>query len=104
MAKFRHGVSILAIEKQVPVVPVFLTGLRAIRPKGSREVFPGPAGAYVLDPMYFPPDTPVPEATRQIYNALNEVHQRVAQFGDAAVTGVPTLTDGSTLSSQPSRS
>lgn len=104
MAKFRHGVSILAIEKQVPVVPVFLTGLRAMRPKGSREVFPGPAGAYVLDPMYFPPDTPVPEATRQIYNALNEVHQRVAQFGDAAVTGVPTLTDGSTLSSQPSRS
>ena len=42
MAKFKHGVSLLALEKKVPVVPVFLTGLKKLRPKGSREIFPGP--------------------------------------------------------------
>jgi 1-acyl-sn-glycerol-3-phosphate acyltransferase len=84
MAKFRHGVSVLALEKKVPVVPVFLTGLKAMRPKGSREIFPGPAGANVLDPICFEEGTSVPDATRRIYNALNEVHLKVGEFGDEA--------------------
>ena len=84
MAKFRHGVSILALEKNVPVVPVFLTGLSAMRPKGSREIFPGPAGANVLDPIYFDEGTSVPDATRRIYEVMNEVHVNVTENGDAA--------------------
>ena len=84
MAKFRHGVSILALEKNVPVVPVFLTGLKELRPKGSREIHPGPAGAHVLDPIFFPEGTSVPEATRIIYDAMNEVHVRVAELGNDA--------------------
>jgi 1-acyl-sn-glycerol-3-phosphate acyltransferase len=104
MAKFRHGVSILALEKKVPVVPVFLTGLNKIRPKGTRDVHPGPGGAHILDPIHFEEGTPVPEATRRIYDVMNEVHQRVAQFGDAAVGGFPREMDGSALSSQVSRS
>lgn len=84
MAKFRHGVSILALEKKVPVVPVFLTGLRAMRPKGSREIFPGPAGANVLDPIYFDEGSSVPDATRRIYEAMNVVHKLVLADGDQA--------------------
>ena len=84
MAKFRHGVSILALEKKVPVVPVFLTGLRAMRPKGSRELFPGPAGAHILDPLYFDEGTDVPTATKIIFDTMNEVHERVNQYGDEA--------------------
>ena len=84
MAKFRHGVSILALEKQVPVVPVFLAGLKQLRPKGTREIHPGPVGAHILDPICFEPGTEVPEATRQIYDALNAVHTRVGQYGDQA--------------------
>lgn len=84
MAKFRHGVSILALEKQVPVVPVFLTGLAKIRPKGSRELFPGPVGAHVLDPIHFPAGTEVPEATRILYEAMNRVHLAVQAHGDDA--------------------
>lgn len=84
MAKFRHGVSILALEKGVPVVPVFLTGLKKLRPKGSRELFPGPVGAHILDPIRFPAGTAVPDATRTIYEALNTVHTRVGQYGDEA--------------------
>ena len=84
MAKFKHGVSILALEKNVPVVPVFLTGLRAMRPKGSREIFPGPAGANVLDLIYFDSAIDVPDATRRIHDEMNEVHVRVAEHGDEA--------------------
>lgn len=95
MAKFRHGVSVLALEKDVPVVPVFLTGLKAIRPKGSRELFPGPAGAYVMDPIRFGPGTAVPDATRRLYEAMNAVHQRVAQFGDEAAADETREIEGS---------
>lgn len=84
MAKFKHGVSILALEKNVPVVPVFLTGLRAMRPKGSREIFPGPAGANVLDPIYFDSAFDVPDATRRIHDVMNEVHVQVGEHGDEA--------------------
>jgi 1-acyl-sn-glycerol-3-phosphate acyltransferase len=84
MAKFRHGVSILALEKNVPVVPVFLTGLAAMRPKGTRDLHPGPAGAHVLEPIRFAQGTSVPDATRQIYDVMNEVHHAVAVYGDAA--------------------
>lgn len=84
MAKFRHGVSLLALAKQVPVVPVFLTGLRKLRPKGSREIFPGPVGAHIQDPIYFPQGTEVPDATRMIYDALNVLHERVGRYGDEA--------------------
>lgn len=84
MAKFRHGVSLLALDKKVPVVPVFLTGLRKLRPKGTREIFPGPVGAHIQDPIYFAEGTEVPDATKQIYDALNTVHQRVLQYGDEA--------------------
>lgn len=103
MARFRHGVSILALEKGVPVVPVFLTGLAAIRPKGQREPKPGPAGAFVLDPIRFQQGTTVPEATRRIYEAMNEVHKRVAQFGDGAVAD-ERAGDATTASSQSSTS
>jgi hypothetical protein len=46
MAKFRHGVSILATELNVPVVPIYLVGLNKLRPKGSRNITPGPGGAH----------------------------------------------------------
>ena len=84
LAKFRHGVSILALKHNVPVVPVFLTGLARLRPKGSRQIHPGPAGAHVLEPLYFPSDLSIPDATRLIYDAMNNVHQRVLHEGDQA--------------------
>lgn len=46
--RFRHGVSILAIEGQVPIVPVYLSGLKSIRPKGARDYAPAGAGVEFL--------------------------------------------------------
>ena len=84
MSRFKHGVSILAIEKKVPVVPVYLTGLAKLRPKGTREIFPGPAGAHIQPPVYLPEGISVPDATRMIFDALNSVHERVLEHGDSA--------------------
>ncbi len=81
LAKFRHGVSILALEKNVPVVPIYLSGLNKLRPKGSREIFPGPGYAHFLPPLRFAPGTEVPDATRQIFAALNEAHTKVTNEG-----------------------
>lgn len=84
MSRFKHGVSILAIEKGVPVVPVYLTGLAKLRPKGTREIFPGPAGAHIQPPIFLPDGISVPDATRMIYDSLNTVHERVLEHGDEA--------------------
>jgi len=84
MSRFKHGVSLLALDRKVPVVPVYLCGLAKLRPKGTREIFPGPAGAHIQPPIYFEEGTSVVDATRQIYDALNKVHQRVLEHGDDA--------------------
>jgi len=84
LSRFKHGVSILALEKQVPVVPVYLTGVANLRPKGTREIQPGPAGAHIQPPVFLEPGMSVPDATRAIYDAVNHVHQRVMIHGDEA--------------------
>jgi len=84
MSRFKHGVSILAIEKKVPIVPVYLTGLANLRPKGTRQIFPGPAGAHIQPPIWLPEGISVPDATRLIYDALSGVHERVLTHGDQA--------------------
>ena len=76
MARFRHGVSILALEHNVPVVPVYLSGLRELRPKGSRVITPGPAGAQILPPVYFPAGTTVPQATKMLFDVMNAAHEK----------------------------
>ena len=84
LAKFKHGVSILALEKKVPVIPIYMTGLKAMRPPGTKEIVPGPVASHILDPIFFDPYTEVPEATSIIFKKMNAVHQRVLEHGDAA--------------------
>ena len=53
LARLRVGPAILAISQQVPVVPMYLEGLAAIRPKGSRAMQPGPVTVKIGAPLYF---------------------------------------------------
>ncbi len=89
LAKFKHGVSILALEKRVPVVPVYMTGLKAMRPPGTKTINPGPVTSHILDPIFFDYYTEVPEATQQIFKAMNAMHQRVLAGGDEAALELP---------------
>jgi 1-acyl-sn-glycerol-3-phosphate acyltransferase len=77
MAKFRHGVSILALEKDIPVVPIYMEGLREIRPKGQTVAGRGPVTVKIGEPIRFPPGTPVPEATQALYRAMDSLRQQV---------------------------
>jgi 1-acyl-sn-glycerol-3-phosphate acyltransferase len=84
MARFRHGVSLLALEKKVPVIPVYLSGLSKIRPKGSRQIQPGPVFAHIQPKVVLEEGVSVPDATRVIFQSLSEPHERVLDAGDEA--------------------
>ena len=74
LGQFRAGVALLALEHGVPVVPIYLSGLKNMRPKGQLEVTPGPAGAEILAPLRFAADTTVEEATRMMWERMNAKH------------------------------
>jgi 1-acyl-sn-glycerol-3-phosphate acyltransferase len=66
MARFRVGPALLAITKDVPVVPLYLDGLRNIRPKGTNVITPGPVAVRIGVPVRFPAGTDPHEATKQL--------------------------------------
>lgn len=86
LGRFRHGVSILAIEEQVPIVPVYLSGLKSIRPKGARDYTPGAAGVEFLAPLTFARSTSVEDATKRLWSAMNERHVAALTKTDEDVT------------------
>ena len=92
MGRFRHGVSILALEKDVPVLPVYFEGLREIRPKGSGVVGKGPVTAKIGEPIRFEAGTAVPDATHQLYKAMEALRQQV-HVRKAGVAQIPSDTD-----------
>jgi 1-acyl-sn-glycerol-3-phosphate acyltransferase len=75
LAHFRHGVSILALAKSVPVVPIYMHGLRELRPKGSKEIGVGPVRVRIGDPIRFPVETEVAEATRRLYRVMERMRE-----------------------------
>jgi 1-acyl-sn-glycerol-3-phosphate acyltransferase len=88
LGKFRHGASILALDKGVPVVPMYFAGLGAIRPKGSQEMRPAPAISMVGRPVRLEPGTTVPEATHILKHAVealrDELHGETTPVAVAA--------------------
>ena len=76
LGEFKHGVALLALRANVPVVPIYLHGLKALRPKGAREVTPGPATVEFLAPVRFPQGTALELATRILQDRMNAVHRR----------------------------
>jgi 1-acyl-sn-glycerol-3-phosphate acyltransferase len=77
LGKFRHGVAILALAKDVPVVPMYFDGLAAIRPKGSQELRPAPAITMIGSPIRFEPGTSVSDATRSLRHAVEELRDEL---------------------------
>ena len=86
LGAFKHGATLLALRHQVPVVPLYLSGLGAIRPKGQRTATPGPVGLDILEPQRFAPGTELETATGQLWSALNEVHQHYNPATEEAQT------------------
>ena len=80
LGRFKPGVAILALELGVPVVPVYLSGLREMRPKGALHAKAGRAGVDVFAPVKFAAGASVDEATATLRAILARRHseERVA--------------------------
>jgi 1-acyl-sn-glycerol-3-phosphate acyltransferase len=90
LGEFKKGAALLALQNNVPVVPLYLSGLQAIRPKGSREVRRGNAGVDVLAPVHFSPGSDPAAATELLQSRLNAVHKRyVGEATEPASDQVP---------------
>lgn len=68
--EFRHGVAMLALRTNVPVVPVYTDGLRNVMPKGERTPRPAAVSARVGAPLWLDDVASVPEATERLQRAL----------------------------------
>ena len=90
LGAFKHGATLLALRHQVPVIPLYLSGLRAIRPKGQKDAVPGPVGLDILPPQQFAPGTELTVATESLRSAMNEAHQRRLPIAAERAAGAST--------------
>ncbi|HSD09717.1 MAG TPA: 1-acyl-sn-glycerol-3-phosphate acyltransferase, partial [Candidatus Binatia bacterium] len=88
LAPFRHGVSILALAKEVPVVPIYMHGLRELRPKGSKEIKVGPVRVQIGEPIRFAPGTELSDATRTLYKTMERMREELRGSPSAPAVGV----------------
>ncbi|MEM1433723.1 MAG: lysophospholipid acyltransferase family protein [Pseudomonadota bacterium] len=98
LGAFRHGVALLALRANVPVMPIYLHGLKALRPKGSLQVQPGPAAIEFLAPVRFPQGMAVAGATRILWERMNAAHHRyqaIAEETSASLDPAPLVRVGS---------
>jgi long-chain acyl-CoA synthetase len=63
---FRSGVGMLAARLNIPVVPMRIDGLYAMKMAGHKIARPGELTVVIGQPMRFPPETPAEEITNQI--------------------------------------
>ncbi len=71
---FHHGVSILALEHRVPVIPIYMYGTAAIMPVGSRTAGrAGPVNVGVGAPVWLEPGISIPEGTAQLEEAMRAI-------------------------------
>ncbi|HYM14215.1 MAG TPA: GYD domain-containing protein [Dehalococcoidia bacterium] len=97
--KFKHGPAIMAMQAGVPVIPVYIEGLRAVMPKGQREPRPAPVSARIGSPISLAGVTSLPEATAMLENAMREIagvpaHRPHAPEGEFAIASPSTAGGG----------
>jgi 1-acyl-sn-glycerol-3-phosphate acyltransferase len=71
--KFKHGPAIMAMQANVPVIPIYVEGLRNVMPKGQREPRPAAVRARIGAPVFLAGAASVPEATTMLENAMREL-------------------------------
>ena len=97
MGSFKRGVGYLAVELEVPVVPVCIAGLHRVLPKGSVMPRPGRTAIRFGPPIVLPPKTPYGEAAALLESAvralaIEDQAARLEGSGDqpgTSITGGP---------------
>jgi 1-acyl-sn-glycerol-3-phosphate acyltransferase len=86
VARFKHGATIMAIQGGVPVIPIWMEGLREIMPKGSRTALqPGPVTVRIGKPVSLADLTidQLAEGTERLENAMRELAGQPAHHAAA---------------------
>ncbi|TAK72091.1 MAG: 1-acyl-sn-glycerol-3-phosphate acyltransferase, partial [Dehalococcoidia bacterium] len=68
--KFKHGVTIMAKAANVPVIPIYVEGLRNVMPKGQRTPQPAAVSARIGPPVSLEGVESVAAATALLENAM----------------------------------
>lgn len=71
--KFKHGPAIMAMQADVPVIPIYIEGLRNVMPKGQRTPRPAAVRARIGKPVSLRGIDSVPAATMALENAMREL-------------------------------
>lgn len=71
--RFKAGPAIMAMQADVPVVPIYMEGLREIMPKGQREPRPGAVRVRIGEPVWLEGVESVKHATAMLENAMREL-------------------------------
>jgi 1-acyl-sn-glycerol-3-phosphate acyltransferase len=80
LGKFKPGAALLALEKNIPVVPIYMHGLRDILAKDSKAMRPGPVHVIVGDPLRFTPGTDPLHATRVMREAMEMLREEARKL------------------------
>ena len=94
MSRFHHGVSVLALQARVPVIPIHTTGLPAVMPKGQRTPRPAPVRARIGAPVWLTDADSVPAATARLERAMHTLAAEHAAMERAAMPraiGIPAI-------------
>ena len=100
IARFKAGPAIMAMGGNVPVIPIYMEGLRAIMPKGDKHPKPGPVHARIGKPVSLARAANVREATEMLENAMRELagqaphHHLVPPAAAAELTGAAATGGG----------
>ncbi len=94
--RFKHGVAIMAMQCKVPVIPIYIEGLRNVMPKGQREPRPAAVRARIGAPVWLTDAASGPEGTAMIENAMRELagippHHAQAQSAQPSAAGEAAL-------------
>jgi 1-acyl-sn-glycerol-3-phosphate acyltransferase len=96
VASSRAGSFLLAIEAQLPIVPVAVIGTRAVMPKGRLRTEPADVRLIIHDPIQ-PPllDAPTVHDARQLAERVHAViAETVERWQHCTMAGVPAGTEG----------
>jgi 1-acyl-sn-glycerol-3-phosphate acyltransferase len=73
IAKFKAGPAIMAMQGRVPVIPIYMEGLREVMPKGQREPRPAAVRARIGAPISLEGVASISDATAMLENAMREL-------------------------------
>ncbi|MEX2237636.1 MAG: 1-acyl-sn-glycerol-3-phosphate acyltransferase [Dehalococcoidia bacterium] len=89
MAPFRHGPTIMAMQAGIPIIPVYLEGLAAVMPRGTKKPRPGRVYARIGKPISLAGVSSVPEGTARLEAAMRELAGKAPKRGTVEADASP---------------